>query len=210
MSEQTLTKGRVPETLSHLAVPIETLRPYQANPRNGDLGAIGESLRYHGQYRPIVVRKGSNEILAGNHTYMAAMELGWKEIAATFVECSDDEAARIVLVDNRLNDRANYDNGLLAELLQALPDLEGTGYDSTFLTELLAANEPAQGLTDPDDVPEPPKEPFTKAGDLWLLADHRLLCGDSTKRDDVVRLMDGRTRVVASSRSTPTHMPTGS
>lgn len=136
-----MTRPRIPATLQSLAVPIDTLTPYAANPRNGDTEAIAESLRAHGQYRPIVARKSTHEILAGNHTVAAAMSLGWTEIAVTWVECSDDEAARIVLVDNRVNDLARNDDGLLAALLQSLPDLEGTGYSDEALAELLAKTE---------------------------------------------------------------------
>lgn len=138
----------IPSTLDALKVDIATLKPYAANPRNGDIDAIAESLRFHGQYRPIVVRKDTNEILAGNHTYAAAMQLGWTELAATFVDVSDDQAARIVVVDNRLNDRAKNDDGLLAELLQGLPDLAGTGYDDVSLGSLIRYVEGVGGTTD--------------------------------------------------------------
>lgn len=127
----------IPDTLKPLAVSIDTLMPYEKNPRNGDLEAIKESLEANTQYRPIVVNSRDNRVLAGNHTYAAAMELGWKEIAATFVDVDDDAAARIVLVDNRTNDLAWNDDALIAELLQDLPSLEGTGYDDEALRDLL-------------------------------------------------------------------------
>lgn len=125
-------------------MPTEGLRPYARNPRNGDTAAIVESLRVNGQYRPIVVREQTGEVLAGNHTLAAALELGWDRIAATFVACSDEEAARIVLVDNRSNDLARYDDGLLAQLLVDLPDLAGTGFDDRALADLLASLTPAE------------------------------------------------------------------
>jgi hypothetical protein len=128
----------IPETLAPLKVGIATLTPFDGNPRRGDLDGIVESLRVHGQYRPIVVRKDTNEVLAGNHTLAAAKKLGWTEIAATFIECSDTEAKRIVLVDNRLNDVAEYDDRLLAELLGSLDeDLMGTGYEDADLEKLI-------------------------------------------------------------------------
>lgn len=70
----------IPQTLAALAVPIETLNHYGTNPRKGDVSAIAESLRVHGQYRPIVVRTETREVLAGNHTLAAARDLGWHEI----------------------------------------------------------------------------------------------------------------------------------
>jgi hypothetical protein len=120
---------RVPESLEQLAVPVAELRLCERNPRRGDTRAIRESLERNGQYRPIVVNRRTMEVLAGNHTLRAAIELGWEEIAATFVDVDDEQARRIVLVDNRTNDLAGYDTALLAELLEELPDLEGTGYD---------------------------------------------------------------------------------
>lgn len=130
-------KPQVPASLQGLAVPVADLVPFGKNPRKGCSAAIVESLETHGQYRPIVVRKGTNEVLAGNHTLAAAVELGWEQIAATFVECDDDEAARIVLVDNRTNDLAEYDDHALVELLQSLPDFDGTGWNQDDLVELL-------------------------------------------------------------------------
>src|SRR5205823_2971895 len=132
----------IPETLRGLTVPIERLTPHPRNARQGDIGAISESLRYHGQFRPIVVNKRDNTVLAGNHTLAAARALGWEQIAATFVDVDDEEAARILLADNRLNDLATNNPGQLASLLQELAAtpaaLSGTGYDGDALDDLLA------------------------------------------------------------------------
>lgn len=134
----TLPHSPIPESLDALRVPIDSLIYYGRNPRQGDVGAIVESLRSNGQFRPIVVNARTHEVLAGNHTLKAAVELGWTEIAATFVDVDKDRAARIVLADNRLNDVASYDDNALVELLQGLPDLQGTGYDGDDLDQLLA------------------------------------------------------------------------
>jgi site-specific DNA-methyltransferase (adenine-specific) len=167
----------IPDTLTALAVPVASLRPYGRNPRRGDVGAIRASLEAHGQYRPIVARVGSGEVLAGNHTLAAAVELGWQEVAATFVDVDDDEAARIVLVDNRTADLGVYDDEQLAELLGSLSELDGTGWEPIDLDRMLAQLE--QPGVDTDPVPLP-AEPTTRLGDLWVLGDHRLLCGDTT------------------------------
>ncbi|MEV4502615.1 ParB/RepB/Spo0J family partition protein [Streptomyces klenkii] len=134
--------ARIPASLADLAVPVADLAPYYRNPRTGDVAAISESLATNGQYRPVVVNRGSltgrpNEILAGNHTFKAARELGWEEIAVTWLDVDDDAAAKIVIVDNRSSDLAGYDSVLLADILSELPDLEGTGYDQDALDELL-------------------------------------------------------------------------
>ena len=142
----------IPTTLDALRVPIAGLTPYGQNPRRGNVQVIVESLARHGQYRPIVVRAKTFEVLAGNHTLAAAKELGWEEIAATFVECTDDEAARIVLVDNRAADLGSYDDELLVELLGNLESLEGTGYDDDDLDFLRALGEPPSPSGGADDL----------------------------------------------------------
>jgi ParB-like chromosome segregation protein Spo0J len=110
------------------SVPINSLEGYPTNPRRGDIDAIAQSLKAHGQYRPIVVQHGTNFILAGNHTYKAAKKLGWKKIKITYIEVDETVARRIVLADNRLTDLAGYNEPLLKSLLQALPELDGTGF----------------------------------------------------------------------------------
>lgn len=191
---------RIPATLTKLAVPIDGLTPYGRNPRHGDVDLIAESLDTHGQYRPIVVRTGTNEVLAGNHTLAAAKQLGWKRIAVTFVDVDDDQAARIVLVDNRAADRAGYDDAALVELLESLPDLAGTGWTDADLADLLAETEPVGGFTDPDDAPEPVAEgepTISQAGDVWLLGPHRLVVGDSRGPDVWAALLgDGKADAV--------------
>jgi ParB-like chromosome segregation protein Spo0J len=110
------------------SVPLSSLEAYPTNPRRGDIEAIAQSLKAHGQYRPIVVQYGSNFILAGNHTYKAAKKLGWKKIKITYVDVDEESARKIVLADNRLTDLATYNEPLLKSLLTALPELEGTGF----------------------------------------------------------------------------------
>ena len=177
------------ETLASLVVPIDDVRPYAHNPRRGDLEAIKESLRQHGQYRPVVASVRTSEILAGNRTWQAAKALGWEHIAVSWVDVDDEEAARIVLVDNRTNDIAGYDDAALAELLSSLPDLTGTGYDGAFLAELLPGEEPA-ALTDVDAAAPVPKEDHTcRLGDVWHLGDSLLLVGDATDTDAVLAVL---------------------
>jgi hypothetical protein len=128
--------------LSDLVVPINELKNHPRNVRQGDVGAISESLKDNGQYRPIVVQKSTGYVLAGNHTLKAAKALGWKEIAATYVDCDDDRALRILLADNRTNDLATYDDNALADLLKELANSEngliGTTYDGDELDRILS------------------------------------------------------------------------
>jgi len=141
---------------------VGSLRTYRKNPRRGDLPKIKASLSVNGQYKPIVVNRGTHtnrprEVLAGNHTLMAARDLGWPTIAACWVDVDDDQAARIVAADNRTADLGGYDDAELADLLRGLPDLDGTGYDDEDLAALLA---PA--TNDPDMDSAPPRPTLTE------------------------------------------------
>jgi DNA modification methylase len=179
-------------TLDELRVPIGSVRGYGRNPRRGDVAAIKRSLEVNGQYRPIVVNRRTTEVLAGNHTWLAARELEWPEIAATFVDVDEEEAARIVLADNRTAELGGYDDTELAALLASLPGLEGSGWQDRELERLLARIEKDGVDAARDTEPGPrPARPKTKPGTLYQMGAHRLLCGDSTKPAAVVRLLDG-------------------
>jgi len=133
--------------IQYSTVVINTIEPHPQNVRQGDIGAISESLKAHGQYRPIVVDKRTNQILAGNHTWRAAKSLGWQQIAVGFIETKDDDdALRILLADNRTTDLASYDDAGLAELLKELitsdEGLEGTLFNNDDLEQLLVDSQP--------------------------------------------------------------------
>jgi hypothetical protein len=134
------------EELSEHAIAIGSVKNHPRNVRQGDIGAISESLKDNGQYRPIVVQRSTGYVLAGNHTLKAAKALGWKEIAATFIDCDDDRALRILLADNRTNDLATYDDKALADLLKELASSElgftGSAYDGDELDTLLNEEKP--------------------------------------------------------------------
>jgi hypothetical protein len=116
---------------------ITTLHPHPSNPRNGDTDAIAASLQANGQYRPIVATKDGT-ILAGNHTYAAAMELGWPTLDCVVLDIDpfSADAHRIMLADNRTADLGRYDDALLLDLLKELETLEGTGYTDDDLAAL--------------------------------------------------------------------------
>ena len=128
--------------IEYTIVDIDSVETHPKNVRQGDIGAISESLKAHGQYRPIVVDKRTNRILAGNHTWKAAKTLGWTQINAGFIETKDDdEAIRILLADNRTTDLASYDDAELANLLKDLAETDegliGTAFDGDALDQLL-------------------------------------------------------------------------
>jgi len=162
---------------------------------------IAESLSKFGAARSIVIDE-NNRILAGNGTIAGAKAAGIKNlkvietdgkeiIAVKRTGLSEDEKIGLALADNRTSDLSEWDLNMLEELSQE-HDLN-PWFDNDDLKELLGETEvlPAEGLTDPDDVPEVPEEPITKEGDLYILGNHRLLCGDSTNILHVEKLMDG-------------------
>jgi len=137
-----------------VSVPIADLNAFEGNARRGNVDAIAESLFTNGQYKPIVVNRGThtgkpNEVLAGNHTLEAAASLGWDAIECVFVDVDRASALKIVLADNRTNDLAAYDDRELVALLQELPDLDGTAFDQDALDRLLAGLEAPN--FEPDD-----------------------------------------------------------
>lgn len=126
-------------------VPLHALKPHPKNPRVSDTWAIKESLLVHGQYRPIVANRRTGHILAGNHTYLAAKELGWESILVYWIDVPEDQELKILLVDNRSTEFGFMDPERLLEVLQELDSLEGTGYNDEDLEllvhELLEATE---------------------------------------------------------------------
>jgi DNA modification methylase len=159
---------------------------------------IAESLKRFGAARSIVIDE-DGRILAGNGTVEGAKKAGIDKlriieaegdelIAVRRAGLTEDEKVGLALADNRSSDLSEWDNEMLRQLSEE-HDLTPWFEDDELLAEVL---EPEEGKTDPDDVPEPPTDPITKPGDLWILGNHRLLCGDSTDVLAVERLMDGK------------------
>lgn len=183
--------------IEYAALHVDELNTFEGNPRRGNVAAIAESLRVRGQYRPIVVNRGTHtgrpmEVLAGNHTLLAARSIGWETVECGIVDVDLTTAKAIVAADNRLADLGDYDSDALAALLSDLDDLTGTGYTNSDLDAMLRELEPVDELTDRDDAPPPPEAtPITVPGDVWQLGVHRVKCGDSTSIDDFDDLMRG-------------------
>jgi len=182
------------EQLRELEVPIENLHPDPANARKHNeknLDAIKASLAAYGQRKPIVVQRQGMIVRAGNGTLQAAKALGWKRIAAVIVDEDNSTAAQFAIADNRTAELAEWDNETLATLLDGWDKetREALAFDEEDIDELMRGLEPNEVVE--DEVPEVPVDPITKPGDLWILGEHRVLCGDSTKNEDVERLMEG-------------------
>lgn len=133
-------------------VEITNLKPYPRNPRRGDVEEIAKSLRTNGQYKPIVVNRRDQTILAGNHTWRAARSLGWTHIAVTYVDVDDYGAQKIVLADNRTSDMSSYDDSKLLDLLESLPTLDGTGFKQVDLEQLQTLLSGEGAFTAPNEI----------------------------------------------------------
>jgi DNA modification methylase len=181
-------------------LPIGSLKPYAGNARTHSkrqLKQIADSIRQFGFTNPVLV-SDNGEIIAGHGRVRAASELGIESVPTLKLSHLNAEERRAyVLADNKLAENAGWDEEILAIEFQALLDLDFdlslTGFsiaeiDLTF--EHVNAAKDADGPE--DDIPVPPPEAVTKPGDLWILGDHRLLCGDSRSMAAVARLMDGR------------------
>jgi len=120
-----------------IKVAIDTLKEFEGNPRRGNIKELTESLKVNGQYKPIVVQKSTKQIIAGNHLWKAAKELGWTDITIVELDVDDNAAKNIVVADNRLADMGAYDEQALLDLLKEI-DLQGTGYIPADVDDLLA------------------------------------------------------------------------
>ncbi|ADV63019.1 ParB domain protein nuclease [Isosphaera pallida ATCC 43644] len=175
---------------------LSEIKPYPNNPRLNDdaVEAVAASIREFGFRQPIVV-DAEGVIVVGHTRYKAALKLGLEMVpvhVATDLTPEQIKAYRIA--DNKSAELSDWDYDLLPV---ELGELQGMNYDLGLLgfdqDELARLLDPGvkDGLTDPDEVPAPPDEATTRPGDLWLLGDHRLLCGDSGKPEDVDRLLNG-------------------
>lgn len=184
----------IADGLRHLAVPLDTLTPDAANARRHgtrNMEAIKASLARWGQRQPIVVQRKGMVVRAGNGRLEAAKALGWTHIAAVVVDDDSADAVAFAIADNRTAELAEWDTETLATLLDTLPTevKVDTGFTEADLDAMLAELTPKDVVE--DTVPEPPITPITTPGTLWILGEHRLLCGDSTNADDVSRVMNG-------------------
>ncbi|HVK13929.1 MAG TPA: ParB N-terminal domain-containing protein, partial [Gemmataceae bacterium] len=173
---------------------LDSIKPYPGNPRVNDAAvqAVANSIKAFG-WRSAIVVDEHDTILAGHTRFLAAAKLGLEQVPVHVAAGLSPEQARAYrIADNQTANLSSWDDDkLVAELmgLQAAGvDLDLTGFSADDLARLLESPA-AEPLADPDDVPEAPAEPETKPGDLWVLGDHRLLCGDATNADDLARLM---------------------
>ncbi len=177
---------------------IDEIKPYEANPRinDGAVEAVAASLAEFGFRQPIVVDT-DGVIIAGHTRWKAANKLGLTKVPVHVAEdLSPEQIKAYRIADNKTGELAEWDFDLLPIELK---DLEAADYDLGLLgfdddeLAMLLDGDLTEGLTDPDSIPEPPDDPITQRGDIWILGDHRLMCGDSCSETDLDKLLDGAT-----------------
>jgi DNA modification methylase len=178
-------------------VAVEALIPYAKNSRthsDAQVAQIAASIKEFGWTNPILV-DGTKGIIAGHGRLMAARKLGLVKVPVIELkDMTESQKKAYVIADNQLAMNAGWDIDLLkievADLDEDGFDLELLGFDNKMLDSLLEP-EVKDGLTDEDAVPEVPKDPKTKLGDVYILGEHRLMCGDSTSIESVETLSGG-------------------
>lgn len=175
--------------IAALAVPVGGLTPHPRNVREGDVGAISESLRRFGQLKPIVVQKSTGYVVAGNHLYRAAVALGWKEVAAVRADLDDETAIAYLVADNRTQELGTYDDAGLAALLSELAaagNLDATGYDGDDVDRLLA--DLARTEIDPEAPPAGADDEGTAVDAQYAVA---VLCSSEAHQREVFERLAG-------------------
>ncbi len=196
----TATKDATTQKFAVELRKIDDIRPYERNPRINDqaVDAVAESLQQFGFRQPIVVDE-DGIIIVGHTRWKAAQKLGLAKVPVhVATDLTPEQVRAYRIADNKTGELAEWDLSILpieiSELTGGDIDFELLGFDGKELAQLLNDSQGVQqGLTDPDDVPEPPDDPIAQRGDIWVLGNHRLMCGDSSSVEDLDRLLDGAT-----------------
>ncbi|HJX67357.1 MAG TPA: ParB N-terminal domain-containing protein, partial [Candidatus Limnocylindrales bacterium] len=190
-------------------VPIDQLRPDAANPRRiGDeeLESLTRSLRQFGFVQPVLARKEDGTVIGGHQRLLAARRLGLTTVPVTYLDISVEQARLLNLALNKIS--GSWDDALLARLLadlQASPNIDLTlsGFGEDEVRDLLRSLETRERKERAEDfdldsaLEDATRTSRSKPGDLWALGEHRLLCGDATKPQDVEKLLAGAQASIA-------------
>lgn len=178
-------------------VSTADLIPYARNARThseAQVAQIAASIEQFGFVNPVLIN-ADNGIIAGHGRALAAEQIGMASVPCVRLKhLTEAQERALILADNKLALNAGWDESLLAAELAALQEMDFVipviGFDESELSALFATK---TGQSDPDDdVPEPPSDPVSRPGDIWILGDHRIICGDSTNADDVAKLLNGK------------------
>jgi len=197
------TSNPTTDPLQIVQVPLGDLRPDPANPRrigDAELEALTCSLKEFGFVQPVIARHDDHVVIGGHQRLLAGRRLGWTTVPVIFVDLSPEQSHLLNLALNKIS--GDWDDQLLARLLadlQAVPDvdLSLSGFGDDEIAKLLKSLNAREKRDQPEhfDLDEALEQaqrgPRTQPGDLWLLGPHRVLCGDSTKPEDLARLLGG-------------------
>lgn len=180
-------------------VTIEKLIPYAKNSRthsDAQVAQIAASIKEFGFVNPVLIDE-QDGIIAGHGRVMAARKLGIDEVPCIrLAHLTENQKRAYVIADNKLALNAGWDEEMLKLEIKDLEasdfDISLLGFDAEELENIMDEPEKTEGLTEDDEVPEPPAQPVTSLGDIWLLGKHRLMCGDSCSVSDMESLCDGQ------------------
>lgn len=178
-------------------INIETLKPYKNNARvhsPEQIKQIANSIKEFGFNVPVLIDK-DNTIISGHGRVEAARRINFKTIPTIKIEhLTEEQKKAYIIADNQIALNSEWDISLLSSELKELDDkidLSNLGFDQKELAELLKPDE-VEGLTDEDEVPEKPEKPISKLGDIWILGNHRVMCGDSINEDTYKKILDDK------------------
>lgn len=179
-------------------IALEQLVPYARNARthsNSQVAQIAGSIAEFGFVNPVLVG-GDNVIIAGHGRVMAAKKLGLESVPTIKLDhLTENQRRALIIADNKIAENAGWDEELLSLELQNLADenfdLDLLGFDGVELDDLLASLDETQAAALDENIPEVQENPVSRTGDIWIMGEHRLLCGDSTSESDMKKLMAG-------------------
>lgn len=189
MKKATVRKSEAPPPLKGLLrnvtdgeaaaewVDITSLKPWANNPRKNEktVKRVIKSIERFGFGAPLLVRKSNREVIGGHTRLMAAAELGITRVPVRFMDLTEKEAHALALADNRIQEFSDWDDDLLTTVVNDLKDdvtlVETAGFKINDFVE--------SSIVEEEEPPPPPTKPMTQDGDLWILGDHKLICGDS-------------------------------
>jgi len=185
-------------------VLVTGLKPWDRNPRKNSeaVAPVADSIKRFGFGAPILARLANRRIIAGHTRLLAAKKLGMTHVPVRFLDISEADAQLLALADNKLGEIAIWDDRVLARVVADLKAqnvaLDASGFDAKEIDRLLAelnAQDLANVVEEP--TPAPPKNPQSVRDEVYQLGLHRIMCGDSTSADDVLKLMGGERAVLA-------------
>lgn len=177
---------------------LSDLKGWERNPRrisDKAMEGLKASLERWGVVQPIVWNKQTGRIVGGHQRVVALKKLGKKTAQVLIVDLPESEEKALNVSLNNPHIAGEFTEDLTIILEEIKVEIPGMDFELFQLGDIeIPSYEPPiiAGMADPDEVPDPPEEPISKTGDLWLLGEHRLLCGDCTKAEDVERVMDGK------------------